>query len=950
MRSRSEDFVSLDELLAPEIPRQDHNSSEYRSHEADNFDIQDTLILERDDIEAYANEMGSKLLASTNEIRSNLQHKVERRYDQFFDAERPMDYVPAYQNIVRLCREFPFLNEHEAISIYDEALNDAKAKVLVSRICQDTSPDVVTALKFLDSLSISELMRPELEDLLADTIVESLLTHNHQKYDILAKAAEASVGTVEIEELKPAKPDLDDSLVTAHQNNTPVQPKVAVGFIRHRKFTSVVTAISVAASTLITPGVSAASYAPSRTESRLENHKAAVTVPVVASVQEITRIIQKSSFDNEAATVLQAIAAPVNGAQKPTDATANLQILNTYLADIAKEQPDPERQNLTPEEIDFMAIAPAEMVKLYGGSLTPEQKELANNYAGLITLAALTHASMPQTLKDAISKSPQDAFVEQYRELVLQSVFETQVAQNQDQMLAATLLANFEMIMTPDKADQATKLEQAKLPVTETPPPEAPAPIEPPLEQPEPPVAEQPPTPEDPFINKLSTDNIAKILPGAKAENIELYTPMILNALKEHGIYDLHMIAYTFGTINAETPVFAPIPEYASGRAYEGREDLGNIHPGDGVRYKGRGFIQLTGRNNYRAYGEKLGIDLEGNPDLALEPQTSARILALFLANKADKIRHALIDHNDLAQARKYVNGGTNGLAEMTAGYTAALAILAPEPAEPPVPPEASSEISAECHEKISKSNMQAKKDLMAKYNCVSGKLDSSEIQPLGEQWGGHAANPHAAEAFRTLAAKFQEKFGRTIELTDSYRSYDEQVDVKKRKGKKAATPGKSDHGWGFALDFASNINKFDSDEYAWMMENAPSYGWVNPKWAQKDGTNPEAWHWEFMGAPEPAPAAPAPQAAAVPTPPSAPSLPAQAAPQAHKNAQGPKKEDKSQDDTKKEERKQEEPTDSNKPDAQKAESDKEKSDDKAKADKKEDKNDMQDILGQFFD
>jgi len=68
--------------------------------------------------------------------------------------------------------------------------------------------------------------------------------------------------------------------------------------------------------------------------------------------------------------------------------------------------------------------------------------------------------------------------------------------------------------------------------------------------------------------------------------------------------------------------------------AYEGRKDLGNTEPGDGVRFAGRGLIQITGRANYALYGQKLGLDLIGNPDLALDLEVSAKILAHYFKDR----------------------------------------------------------------------------------------------------------------------------------------------------------------------------------------------------------------------------------------------------------------------------------------------------------------------------
>lgn len=99
---------------------------------------------------------------------------------------------------------------------------------------------------------------------------------------------------------------------------------------------------------------------------------------------------------------------------------------------------------------------------------------------------------------------------------------------------------------------------------------------------------------------------------------------------------------------------FLPIEEYASGVAYEGRIDLGNVQKGDGMRFKGRGLIQLTGRKNYALYGHLLGIDLENHPELALDPVNSAKILALYF--KLNNVTNACL-RSDWLTVRKLVNG-----------------------------------------------------------------------------------------------------------------------------------------------------------------------------------------------------------------------------------------------------------------------------------------------------
>lgn len=177
---------------------------------------------------------------------------------------------------------------------------------------------------------------------------------------------------------------------------------------------------------------------------------------------------------------------------------------------------------------------------------------------------------------------------------------------------------------------------------------------------------------------------VKQIFFDAPAKNVERYLPIVLKALNDLGIGDRNMVLMALGTIRAETAGFEPISEYQSVYntdnfpfdLYEpGTEvgrNLGNTQSGDGARFKGRGFIQLTGRYNYTKHGQAIGLGdkLITNPDLANDPEVAARLLASFLKQAEPTIRTALAQSPiDYKKARRAVNGGSHGLEAFQAAF-----------------------------------------------------------------------------------------------------------------------------------------------------------------------------------------------------------------------------------------------------------------------------------------
>lgn len=160
----------------------------------------------------------------------------------------------------------------------------------------------------------------------------------------------------------------------------------------------------------------------------------------------------------------------------------------------------------------------------------------------------------------------------------------------------------------------------------------------------------------------LPPDRIAGAI-GASRSEVAANWPLLDQALRRAGMSDIATRIAAAATVVTEVGhSFRPINEYGGNAyytsMYEGRADLGNTQPGDGARFHGRGYIQLTGRANYRAYGRRLGVPLEQRPELALRPSVAAGVLATYFK---DRGVGAAADRGQWLQVRRAVNGGLNG-------------------------------------------------------------------------------------------------------------------------------------------------------------------------------------------------------------------------------------------------------------------------------------------------
>jgi len=162
----------------------------------------------------------------------------------------------------------------------------------------------------------------------------------------------------------------------------------------------------------------------------------------------------------------------------------------------------------------------------------------------------------------------------------------------------------------------------------------------------------------------LNQDSLMAIMAFGNSSSVNIYLNLMITMFPKYNITTPLRSAHFLAQVGHESLSFVYTQELASGAAYEGRKDLGNIKKGDGMRFKGRGLMQLTGRDNYASYGKHIKIDLLklGNELLVATTPRYALDVSLWFWDSRKLNNHA--DKDNLKAITRRVNGGYNGLAD----------------------------------------------------------------------------------------------------------------------------------------------------------------------------------------------------------------------------------------------------------------------------------------------
>jgi LAS superfamily LD-carboxypeptidase LdcB len=292
----------------------------------------------------------------------------------------------------------------------------------------------------------------------------------------------------------------------------------------------------------------------------------------------------------------------------------------------------------------------------------------------------------------------------------------------------------------------------------------------------------------------------------------------------------------------------------------------------------------------HRELGQWASQAYQGGSDLALDPTLNALLstdglegfgTTLETLRRIGRIRDGAADAADSSAARASVAADTAAIAGRRAADAAVRATSARQAADAAVQTQSQLVGVAESQESSTREKVSAAlkhadelQDAAAtaaagpgsaatrdnRVTGTTGSCRSTGIQQYGngqipvaalcglKSAPGQYLRADAAYAFDRLSYAYQQQFGTPVCVTDSYRSYPEQVRLYATKPGLAAVPGTSNHGWGTAVDLCGGIQSFGTRQHTWMLLNAPLYGWFHPSWAEPAGSRPEPWHWEYGG------------------------------------------------------------------------------------------------------
>ncbi len=162
----------------------------------------------------------------------------------------------------------------------------------------------------------------------------------------------------------------------------------------------------------------------------------------------------------------------------------------------------------------------------------------------------------------------------------------------------------------------------------------------------------------------ITQSQLEAIAPDSDRDRLARLLPNLNIAMQRYAINTAIRKAHFLAQTAHESDGFSTNEEYASGADYEGRKDLGNTKPGDGVRFKGRGLIQVTGRSNYAECGNALDVDLISNPQRLGEFDLACLSAGWFWETRS---LNSYADDDDVLTITRIINGGTNGLEDREA-------------------------------------------------------------------------------------------------------------------------------------------------------------------------------------------------------------------------------------------------------------------------------------------